>query len=315
MCRCTHQGVAAAASGKAARKTNMKSLAVAAVAVSLIATFSLASAQSQRAASGTRSVVIPLRLPTLHGVRAGRVYLPMQTADQATPTPTTPTNSYPDAVTVLQTAFTKYSLYNYVHFVDTIDAEQTGVLKITAAARANAACHAMAGTVSGARVVSGTSQQSKVHYKFVEKKNKAWKRNLLGRSHKWARSKSSSVESPFKSDIGPGLVTNPLACAPLPPDQANIDESLKDLVNLGPDTYNGSAVWHIQGTVIVTDASGTTTDYTADFLVTQDQYLLVDQTITFQDASQGVSIVSGEQLSKFGTKWKLSIPKVGSTRP
>jgi len=200
----------------------------------------------------------------------------------------------------------------YAHFVITTDGEQTGVEHLAINATGDATCTgpSMKAKITASDTLEGTQQSTKVKESIVQIKNKVWLKSAK-KNAKWTKSKAKVVT------VLSIQVTNPLLCPSGASGSGTSGSSptdqLKNLVNLGPETFKGVSVWHIQGILI--DASGQTPPATLDFLVSQDHFLLYVYSVTVVDPTQQVTLVQKQVLTNFGKKIIVKAPKVGSKKP
>ncbi len=131
---------------------------------------------------------------------------------------------------------------------------------------------------------------------------------------RWKRAKGNTYK------VVGFTIENPLIC----PDAAGGDDSgsgsdtsdqLKDLVNLGPETFQGTAVWHIRATNVSVDPQGQTSEATYDFLIGQKPFLPYVFSVTASDPENSVTLVEKQILTQFGKKVQVKAPKVGSKTP
>lgn len=267
-------------------------------------------------------------LPAGHGALSGvalrRVAVPMQTA-AATSTPTTaPTAtattgpSYPDPVSILQKMFDVAGLLKSAHFVQT--AHQDGTPTLDYKADGDAVCKgpAVKAKVTAKVSLPGTNQSQSKKFSVIQVKAKYFVKSKATKG-KWAKSTAS------KSAVFGINVDNPLPC----PDatsstgsgsgsgsgSSGTSDQIKDLVNLGPETFNNVSVWHIHATDVQIDQSGASTEYPVDWYVDQTNSLPVGYVFSFDDAVNNVKGSFSEIMSKFGEKIKIKAPKVGATKP
>jgi hypothetical protein len=299
----------------------MKAFAIAAAAISMIVTASLASAQRGPLATRPASThAITLAIPSMHGLQVHRVLLPHQSTGNGTPTPTaSPTTSpYPDPVNLLDQSLTLYQAIRAVHFQDvyTGDITNTEHLSITGTGYANCT-PSMFAAVNAKDALLGTAQKATAKYDMIEKKSTTWKKNLQGKKRVWAKVKRSKTNV-----FGQFTIDNPLACPTTSSgggsgtgNGSGGTDQLTNLVNLGPATYHGVQTWHLQGTDISTDAQGNTSQANLEFYISQSHALPYGYRVTVADASQNLTLVFDQYLWQFGKKVTVPTPKVGSSKP
>ncbi|MDQ2745248.1 MAG: hypothetical protein M3Z66_23530 [Chloroflexota bacterium] len=314
----------------------MKSLALGAVALLVLGGTTLGSAASLRhggpSAALTRTQRVSIILPAIGYLKAHRVFLPLQAAATATPgasatpgtpvatgtpsTTATPTGpSYPDPVQLLQETISAYGALNSVHFEDITDGAQTGTEKLHIDAVGDATCKgpAFKAHVRGTDTQVATSQKRSVNYYLIQygskfftksgKKNSTWKTSTA----------SKSLAFSFSTD-------NPLAC----PNASSSSGSgsggsspqIKDVVNLGPESFHGVQVWHVRATQVTVDsATGNTSDAQLDFFISQDHFLPYGYNVSVADAKTNITLGLSQLLTKFGKKVTVTKPKPGSKKP
>lgn len=290
-------------------------------------------------ASGVRSPQISLRhllaqgnVPRIHGLGVQWRAAPLQVGATATATHTTspaatatatsvpstpvvsPTPSnYPDPVTLLKNTVDKYSRIHTARYEVVTDAVQTGQETIHVDAKGRASCKgpSLTANISAKDSVMGSTQSRSFKGNFIVVKNKAWLKAKLTKSV-WKKIKISQVKV-FGFNID-----QPLIC----PSSASNSGSgsstttqLKDLVNSGPETFQGVPVWHLHGTEVSIDAQSATSEATLDFLVGQQAFLPYVLTVTVNDSTNHVMITQKQILTHFGERVSIKAPQVGSKKP
>jgi len=294
----------------------VKLVALAAAILSIVLAGALVSTQETRAGTSPH-VTFRLLMPGLQGSGVHRVALPLAapqdnggtptataTGTPQPPSPTPTTSPYPDPVALLTNAINLYTSIKNIHFSDIYVGTQTGSqpLQVNATGTGVANCTPSDYVkVKGVASIPGTAQRATVKYEMVQRKNTYWKKNLTGKGkHVWKKVTESKTEAfGFSFD-------NPLACGATSSGGSGGTDTLKDIVNLGPTTYHGQKVWHIQATDVSTDTSGTTTTALLDYWVTQGATTLpVGYKVTIDDATQGISVSLEQVLSQLGKKVKI----------
>ncbi len=314
----------------------MKSLALGAVALLVLGGTTLGSAASLQHGGHTTALAhtqrVSIMLPAIGYLKAHRVFFPLQTAATATPgttatagtpvatgtpsTTATPTGpSYPDPVMLLQETISAYGALNSVHFEDITDGAQTGTEKLHIDAVGDATCKgpAFKAHVRGTDTQVATSHKRSVNYYLVQygakfftksaKKNSTWKSSTATKAQAFG----------FSTD-------NPLAC----PNASSSSGSgssgsspqIKDVVNLGPESFHGVQVWHVRATQVTVDSqSGNTSDAQLDFYISQDHFLPYGYNVSVADTKTNVTLGLSQLLTKFGKKVTVTKPKPGSKKP
>jgi hypothetical protein len=309
----------------------VKTLALLIVSLVLLASSTLGSAatlRQQHSALG-RARTVGALFHQLRGIRFGGIrdlvtrplVAPAQAAATPTATPTattTATSTYPDPRVILQNMVTVLEQVASAHFDDTIDGNQinTEVLHIDIPGDATCTGPAMKGQVTGSDTLEGTSQKTTYKASFIWINKKAWVKSKATHQ-KWAKSKATITPFQgftlnFQTDIFP-LPCGGTALAVLSRPQQTTPQ-IKDLVNLGPDTFQGIPVWHIRFVIPQTDTSGQTYDVQYDLLISQDHYLPYVQTVTIALDPQ-TTLINKSVMTKFGNKVTVKKPKIGSTKP
>ena len=313
----------------------MKTLALLIVSLVLLASSTLGSAatlRQQHSAPG-RARTVGASFHQLGGIPfggiRGLVSRPRVAPAQVTSTPTvsptpgatpttTATSTYPDPRVILSNMITVLEQIASVHFDSTIDGNQvnTEMLHIDIPGDATCTGPAMKGQVAATDTLEGTSQKTSYKASFIWINKKAWVKSKATHQ-RWAKSKATITPLQgftlnFQTDIFP-LPCGGTQFARLSKPQQTSPQ-IKDLVNLGPDTFQGIAVWHIRFVIPQTDTAGQTYDVQYDLLISQDHYLPYVQTVTIALDPQ-TTLVNKSVLTKFGAKVTVKKPKIGSTKP
>ena len=313
----------------------MKSLALGAVALLVLGGTTLGSAASLQHGGHSAALTHPQRvsimLPAIGYLKAHRVFLPLQTAATATPgasatpgtpvateTPsvtTTPTGpSYPDPVQLLQETISAYGALNSVHFEDITNGAQTGMVKLHIDAVGDATCKgpAFKARVRGTETQIATSQKRSVDYYLVQygtknftksaKKNSTWKSSTATKAEAFGFSTDNPLACPNASSSGSG--------------SGGSSPQIKDVVNLGPESFHGVQVWHVRATQVTVDSqTGDTSDAQLDFYISQDHFLPYGYNVSVADAKTNITLGLSQRLTKFGKKVTVTKPKPGSKKP
>jgi hypothetical protein len=231
--------------------------------------------------------------------------------------PTATPNPYPDPVTIFQNAVQKFAALQSTGFEEVTDGEQTGVEKLHIDAKGVATCKgpSLSAHATGTDTLTGTSQSRKANAYFIVIKNKAWVKSSATKNV-WAKTKVGKVA------VFSFTVDNPLDCPQASSGSgsgsgsgSSGSQELKGLVNLGPDTFNGVSVWHLQGTGVVTNPDGSSFEEQLDFYISQKDFLLYKFQVKVSDPAHGVTLVQSQILSNLGKKVTIKAPKVGSKKP
>jgi len=313
----------------------VKTLALLIVSIALLASSTLGSAatlRQQHSASG-RAHPVGALFHQLSGIRfigiRGLASRPRVAPAQATTTPTvsptpnatpttTATSTYPDPLVILQNMITVLDQVASAHFDNTIDGNQVNTEKLHIDIPGDATCTgpAMKGQVTGSDTLEGTSQKTSYKASFIWINKKAWVKSKATHQ-RWAKAKATITPFTgfplnFQTEIFPLTCTGTQAARLSQPQQTS--PQIKDLVNLGPDTFQGIAVWHIRFVIPTTDTTGQTLDVQWDLLISQDHYLPYVQTETIPLDPQ-TSLIVKLVMTKFGAKVTVKKPKIGSTKP
>ncbi len=248
---------------------------------------------------------------------ATRTAAPAATAT-ATPVPPTPAASptasnYPDPVTLLKNTVDKYSRIHTARYEVVTDAAQTGQETIHVDAKGDASCKgpSLTATVSAKDTFAGSTQSRSFKGKFIVVKSKAWLKAKLTKSV-WKKIKISQVK------VFGFTIDQPLVCPSSPSNSgsgSSTTTQLKDLVNSGPETFQGVPVWHLHGTEVSINAQGATSEAALDFLVGQQAFLPYVLTVTVDDSTNHFTITQKQILTHFGERVSIKAPKVGSKTP
>ncbi|HEX8918101.1 MAG TPA: hypothetical protein VF898_06340, partial [Chloroflexota bacterium] len=203
---------------------------------------------------------------------------------------------------ILQSAATALQGLKRSHFEEITDAAGTGTNSSTIHidAKGDATCKgpAFKTTIKGTANVSG--QKSSLNAQAVVIKNSAWIKDKSTKNV-WKKVSASTVTN---------LVDNPLDCSSSSSSGTGTSTvQAKDPVDLGPDTVNGTAVWHIQISLIDTSSSQTAT---ADYFIGQKDSLPYKELIAVQDPTNSLNETYTLLLTRFNEKLTIAKPKVGS---
>ncbi|GAC1513763.1 MAG: hypothetical protein NVS2B16_19370 [Chloroflexota bacterium] len=236
--------------------------------------------------------------------------LPAATATlpAATATPVATISPYPDPQPILQSTFNVYSQITRAHFDYLTTGEQTGVEKLNVDAAGDATCKGPAYAAHVTAKDVRQAQTTSLKVKFIVVKKLAFKKGKATKN-KWAKIKPSQVK------VFGITVDQPLNCATAPATSggsgSSNNVSIKDVVNLGPGTFNGEAVWHLRATEVATDATGAQQSAQLDFLISQKGSLPYVFSLTEADPTHNVTLSQRQTLTKFQEKITIKAPKVG----
>jgi len=304
----------------------MKLLAILAAGVLLMAgaTMSQAAPSASVATHGASMSALhyTLVLPRLGKMAAHRVLVPLDTGTAAdatdtpvpteTPAPTSTVSPYPDPVNVFQAAVNKLGLIQTVKFTEVTDGEQPGVDKLHVNVNGSATCAgpAMLGQLTATDTVTGTNQNQKLKYSFVQFNKKFFIKDSQHKN-KWAKVAYAKYPlSSFTPTVDAELLCSTATGGGGGGDTGGGCQSA-DLVNLGPDKLGTADVWKLEMTLVCSDGTGAT----VDFLVTQSDFLLVQEVYLIKDEQTGITITLTRTRTDFGTKVSIKKPKVGSKKP
>jgi hypothetical protein len=265
-----------------------------------------------------RQLVQPASAPAQAAATQTAVTTPVGTSTPVpggtqTPTPSpTPaaTSTYPDPNTILQNTFSVYQLLRSVHYELVTDGEQTSIEKVHLDAKGDVTCKnsSISGRLTGSDTLEGTSQTTTLDVRYIQIKKKVWLKSKQSHS-RWAAGTPKDL-----SQFGI-TVNNILFCSSSTSSGGTNNTAIKDLTNVGPDTFQGVAVWHIRATQVTVDSTGKTSEATLDFLISQDHFLPYVFTVTIDDTVNHVTLVQKQILTQFGKKVNIKAPKIGSTTP
>jgi hypothetical protein len=228
-----------------------------------------------------------------------------------TPAPTVTPNPYPDPNTILRNMFTVYELLRSVHYEQVTDAEQASAEKLHLDAKGDVTCknQAINGKLSLSDVLEGTSQTTKLNESYVQIKKAVFLKSK-GSHNRWIKGKPADL-----AQFGVRVDYFLFCATPTSSGGGTNNTVVKDLTNLGPDTFQGVAVWHIRATEITVDTAGKASASTLDFLISQDHYLPYVSTVTVNDTTTNIKEVQSTILTQFGKKVNIKAPTIGSTKP
>jgi hypothetical protein len=230
----------------------------------------------------------------------------------ATPTTTPTTSPYPDPQVILSNALQVLSAINTTHFEGLIDDERANVEKLHIDITGDATCKgpAMKGHISGSDTLEGTSQTKSSSQDFVWIKNKAWIKSSATHK-KWTKYTKAAL-TVLKQPLNFKQFIFPLVCTggqlARHSEFLQTQPQIKDLVNLGPDTFQGIPVWHIHFIYVTTSSTGTTQELPYDFLISQDHFLPYVNYFTVTDTTVSETAVVKQILTKFGVKVTVTDP-------
>jgi hypothetical protein len=275
-------------------------------------------AQSINASHLGLSVVVP----GYRGFAPRHFFVPLQTGGASatatgTPAPTvTPTGpTYPDASTLVTSMVNKLELVKTLKFKEITDAQQPGVETVHIQATGVATCSgpALYGHVTGTDTVLGTSQKTKLKYSVIEFKNKYFAKSSSSKN-KWSAIKKVANIPPFAPDTGAILICSTSGSGSSGGSGSTSQCQIKDLVNLGPGSIQGTATWKLQAIEVC--ISGTdTTQATLGFEIEQKNYLLLVESVAVDDTTNNVQETFRRERSNFGLKVSVKKPVIGSTKP
>ncbi len=220
-------------------------------------------------------------------------------------------NTYPDPVTLLGDSGLVFQQIRTAHFELQTDGDQTGIEKLQIDITGDVTCKgpSLKGHLLATDTLEATSQVKKLNVSFILIKKKAFEKSKSTKG-RWKKGVYKSY-----TDLG-ASADNLLLCPSTASSSGSGSSSssqLKNLVDLGPSTFQGVSVWHIQGTEVGTDASGQPVSGTLDLYISQDHYL--PYLSTYTQNTNGVALVQKEIMTKFGEKLKIRAPKIGSKTP
>jgi hypothetical protein len=241
---------------------------------------------------------------------------PTPTGTATPPTPTvTATSTFPDPVSILQNMFSIYQLVRSASYELKTSEDHPGVEKAILDAKGDLTCKnsAINGRLQVSDVVEGTNQSTNINEIFTQIKKAVFVKSK--KTHNvWAKGK------PHEIDQYGITVTNLLFCPAGTSSSGggssgSNNTTIKDLVNQGPDKFQGVAVWRIHATEVMVDQNGNTTNASIDFLIGQDHFLPYEFTYTYDDPVNMINTVQTQILTNFGKKVKITKPVIGSKKP
>lgn len=247
------------------------------------------------------------------------------TATTSTPTPTpapsptatgTPTVTYPDGVTILQTALQVYAAITSAHVKLVTTAVKPDVQQLTITAIGDAFCKgpSLSLKVTGVTKLLGTAQKAKSIVMYAQKGKTTLKRPNR-KNAVWKKVNANKV-----AVFGfPYAIGNPLVCPNSPQSSGGGNggggtptDTFKDVVNQGPGHFKGDAVWHVHLTDVRDLGTSGTIEIPIDFLISQKHFTPYVITQTINDTIDGIVVSDSQTTTKIGEKYKFKLPKVGS---
>lgn len=230
-----------------------------------------------------------------------------------TPTPVTPSptvSPYPDPQPILQSTLDVYSRVTSAHYDYLTTGNQTGVEQLRVDAAGDATCKgpSLNAHVVGKDTKLVEAQTQTVDARFIVIKNRAFEK-AKATKNKWKAIKVAQVKVFQFITIDQPLIC-PSSSSTSGGSGSGGNVSIKDVVNLGPSTFNGKAVWHLRATEVAIDSTGAEQDAQLDFLVSQKGYLPYVFNLTQTDPAHGVTLSQKQTLTKFGKKVTIKAPKV-----
>lgn len=232
----------------------------------------------------------------------------------ASPTPVatgtvTATPTFPDPVTLLQNTVAVYQKIRTAHFELVTNGNQPGTEKLHLDAKGDVSCKGptLKGHVSAKDTIETTSKVSTLSVNFIIVKNTAYQRSKSTKN-KWRKTSAAAfTQLGISAD---NLLLCPSSQSGSSSGSSGGNSQFKDLVNLGPATFQGHAVWHIRATETSTGSSGQPANGTFDLLLDQSRYFPYES--TYSQTDQGVSLMQKQVLTKFGEKLSISAPRVAT---
>ena len=243
--------------------------------------------------------------PTATTATPGTAATPGTTATVG-PTPSTTSSPYPDPVPILQSTIDVYGKVARAHFQVVTDAEQTNVERLHVDARGDASCKGPSFKAQvTAKDTSLKNKQSKsASVRFVVIKNQGYYK-VKGAA--WKKIKPSNI-TVYSIPIEQPLICQSSSSGSSGSGSSSNNTQIKDVTNLGPDTFQGIPVWHIRATEVNTDTNGTQSEATLDFLISQKGSLPYVLSFKAVDTQQKVTITQKQTLTKFGEKLTIKAP-------
>lgn len=241
---------------------------------------------------------------------------PTNTPGPATPTPTA-TSTYPDATQLLQLAQAAYGTIRSAHIQLITTAEKPKIEKLTITGTGDATCKGPAFklNVKATDLAEAANTKQSIKVSFVQVKKTTEARVTSSKNSTWVKVKDPNNTTYFGNLYS---VDNPLACPTTATTSGNPSGGGGFVpgtpVNLGPETFQGIAVWHVQQPVTVQlDAQGDTANLQIDYLIGQDHPIPYVLEQTQNDEQDGIIFTAKQVTTKLGEKVKtIKLPKLGS---
>jgi hypothetical protein len=131
---------------------------------------------------------------------------------------------------------------------------------------------------------------------------KAWTKSAKTK-HRWALGGGGAQSSGFNSSNG-----NPLKVT-------SKGDKITGLTDVGADTVNGLAVWHLHGTYVAAVDSTHTVNGTIDYYIGQADSLPVEIKAHVESTALNLLEDLNQQMTNFGEPLSIQPPTVGSTTP
>lgn len=225
-------------------------------------------------------------------------------------TPTGTTTTYPDPVTLLRDTILVYQQIRSAHFEIVTDGDQPNIEKLHLDAVGDVTCKgpSLRGHVSAKDTLEATKKVNTLSVDFVIVKKNAYQRSKSTKNQ-WKKTAQSNF-----SQLGISA-DNLLLCPSSSSGSSGSgsgNNQFKNLVNLGPATFQGHAVWHIQAREVTTGSSGEPVKGTFNLYIDQKHYLPYEQ--AYSQTDQGVKLNQKQILTKFGEKLTIKAPKVAQAK-
>lgn len=226
-----------------------------------------------------------------------------------TATPTSTVTPYPDPVNLLKKTAVVYEGIRSAHFEIISDGNQPKVEKVHLDVVGDVTCTgpSLQGHVSAKDTVVAGNKVSNLSLSFIIVRKAAYQKSQSTKNQ-WKKTTTSNFTRL-------GISADNLLICPSNSSGSSSGGSsgssggqFKNLVNLGPATFQGHAVWHIRATEVTTDTSGRSVKVTFNLFIDRTNHLPYEQ--TYKQTDQGVTVTQKEILTKFGEKLHIKAPAV-----
>lgn len=230
-----------------------------------------------------------------------------------TPVTTTPVatgtiTNYADPVNLLNNMIQVYQQVRSAHFQLVTNDEQPKQEKLHIGVTGDVTCKgpALKGHLSARDTQEATNKVSELSLNFIVVKKAAYQKSKSTKGQ-WKKISAKLLAKDFGISADNVLLC-PSSSSSSGGSSSGNNSTIKNLVNLGPATFQGHTVWHIQATEVSTDSSNQQVQGTLDLLIDQARY--VPYEIMYTATNQGVTQIQKQILTKFGEKLTIKAPKI-----